>query len=116
MQVGNKIKGFRIEKGLTAIDMAERLGISEPTYRRYEANKTSPDLVMLTKIAEQLDKNFLDFLPSENFTQNNHNQTGGFSVVNLGTINSLSEKLIEQYEARLKDKDQLINLLKEQKK
>lgn len=115
MHVGNKIKGFRIEKGLTAIDMAERLGISEPTYRRYEANKTSPDLVMLTKIAEQLDKNFLDFLPTESLVGNSLYQKGGV-VVNLGTINSLSEKLIEQYEARLKDKDQLINLLKEQKK
>lgn len=33
---------------------------------------------------------------------------------NLGTINNLSEKLIEQYEIRLKEKDETITLLNNQ--
>ena len=40
--------------------------------------------------------------------QNNNEQKGGV-VVNLGTINNLSEKLIEQYEERIKDLKEIIN-------
>lgn len=108
MKVGQKIKGMRVEKGLTTITMAERLGISEPTYRRYEADKSFPDIIMIDKIAKVLDKNFMDILPSECFVQTNTEQKGGV-VVNLGTINNLSEKLIEQYEKQLIEKDKRID-------
>ena len=113
MLIGNKLKGFRVEKGFTTLTMAEKIGVSEPTYRRYETNKNSPDILMLDKIAKVLDKNFLDLLPSECF-QNNTKQKGGISVINLGTFNNLSEKLIEQYEIRLKEKDEIIKDLKKQ--
>ena len=112
MLIGNKLKGIRVEKGFTTLTMAEKIGVSEPTYRRYETDKSSPDILMLDKIAKVLDKNFLELLPSECF-QSNKNQLGGIAVSqNLGTINNLSEKLIEQYEIRLKEKDEIIKDLK----
>lgn len=112
MLIGNKLKGIRVEKGFTTLTMAEKTGVSEPTYRRYETDKSSPDILMLDKIAKVLDKNFLELLPSECF-QSNTNQLGGIAVSqNLGTINNLSEKLIEQYEIRLKEKDEIIKDLK----
>jgi len=112
MLIGNKLKGIRVEKGFTTLTMAEKIGVSEPTYRRYETDKSSPDILMLDKIAKVLDKNFLELLPSECF-QSNTNQLGGIAVSqNLGTINNLSEKLIEQYEIRLKEKDEIIKDLK----
>lgn len=111
MKIGNKIKSFRIEKRLTPETMAERLGISVPTYRRYENDTSFPDIIMVDKIAKTLNKNFTDLLPAECLVQNNNDQKGGV-VVNLGTINSLSEKLIEQYEERIKEKDAIINELK----
>lgn len=40
--------------------------------------------------------------------QNNNEQKGGV-VVSLCTINNLSEKLIEQYEERIKDLKEIIN-------
>ena len=40
--------------------------------------------------------------------QNNNEQKGGVVVI-LGTINNLSEKLIEQYEERIKDLKEIIN-------
>lgn len=43
----------------------------------------------------------------------NNNQQGGESN-NAYIINQLSEKLIEQFEQRLLDKDAIINLLKEE--
>lgn len=113
MNIGNKLKGYRVERGLTTAIVAERLGISEPTYRRYETDKSFPDINMLEKIAKVLEKSFLDLLPSECFVQNNNDQIGGV-VVNLGTINNLSEKLTEQYELRIKEKDELIKDLKEE--
>jgi len=113
MKVGNKIKGLRIEKGFSTDLMAEKLGISEQTYRKYESDKNSPDLNSLEKIAQTLDKNFLDLLP-ENILFTNNDQKGGLAVAqNLGTINQLSEKLIEQYDKRLEEKDAIIKELKE---
>lgn len=111
MEIGNKIKGFRVEKGLTTSFMAEKLGVSEPTYRRYETNKSFPDLIMVDKIAKALEKNFTDLLPQECLVQNNNDQKGGV-VVNLGTINNLSEKLIEQYEERIKELKYIISELR----
>lgn len=112
MKVGQKIRGLRVEKGFSTSFMADKLGISEPTYRRYETDKSFPDIVMVDKIAKILEKNFMDLLPTECFVQNNNGQKGGV-VVNLGTINHLSEKLIEQYEMRIKDRDEIIKDLKE---
>lgn len=105
MEIGRKLKSLRIEKGFEPIDMALKLNISETTWRRYESNKATPDVNMLEKIAKTLDKNFLDLLPAECLVQNNTDQKGGV-VVNLGTINNLSEKLIEQYEIRLKNTEE----------
>jgi transcriptional regulator with XRE-family HTH domain len=111
MKVGQKIRGLRVEKGFTTSYMADKLGISEPTYRRYETDKSFPDIGMVDKIAKILEKNFMDLLPTECFVQNNNSQKGGV-VVNLGTINHLSEKLIEQYEKRIEEKDEMIKELK----
>lgn len=114
MKVGNKIKGLRVEKGITTSIMAEKLGISEPTYRRYEADKSFPDIMMIDKIAKVLEKSFMDLLPNECLIQNNNDQKGGLAVTqNLGTINNLSEKLIEQFEKRIVEKDDSIKELKE---
>ncbi len=111
MKVGNKIKGLRIEKNFSTDFMAEKLGISEQTYRKYESDKNSPDLNLLEKIANTLEKNFIDLLP-ENILFNNNDQKGGLAVAqNLGTINNLSEKLIEQYEERIKElKETILDL------
>ena len=113
MKVGNRIKSLRIEKGYSTDFVADKLGISEQTYRKYESDKNSPDLNALEKIAQTLGKNFLDLLP-ENILFNNNEQKGGLAVTqNLGTINNLSEKLIDQYEKRINEKDDIIKKLKE---
>lgn len=111
MEIGKRIKGLRIEKGLEPHDMALKLAISETTYRRYERNETTPDINMLEKIAIVLDKKLVELLPIENITQNNTDQKGGVAVTqNLGTINQ-SEKLIGSLENQillLKEKDVLL--------
>ena len=44
MKIGNRLKALRTEKGFSATQVAEKLDISETTYRRYEADKTFPDI------------------------------------------------------------------------
>ncbi|WP_143882952.1 helix-turn-helix domain-containing protein [Chryseobacterium binzhouense] len=111
MKIGQKLKGMRIEKGLSTIEVAEKLDISESTYRRFENDKSFPDVFTLDKIAKIYDKTLTDILP-EGLTVINHNN-GEYSN-NAGYIVNqyLSEKVVEQYEARLKEKDEQIALLK----
>ena len=104
MKVGNRIKSLRIEKGYSTDFVADKLGISEQTYRKYESDKNSPDLNALEKIAQTLGKNFLDLLP-ENILFNNNEQKGGIELAYQSTINKQSEKLIEQFEKQLFEKD-----------
>lgn len=95
MLIGNKLRGLRVEKGFTISQMADRLEISEPTYRKFENDKTSPDLETINKIAQVLEKNFLELLPSECFQQN-YNQSGGIAyLLNHGTVNNSDKDHIE---------------------
>ncbi len=113
MNIGNRLKSLRIEKQFEPLDMAIKIGVSETTYRRYERNEACPDLNVLEKMAQALDKSIVELIPHEHLTQNNTFKKEGIAVAqNLGVINGLSEKLMEQYENRLKDKDLLILELK----
>jgi transcriptional regulator with XRE-family HTH domain len=118
MKIGSKIKGLRVEKGMTTTKMAELLGISDPTYRRYENDKSFPDIVMVDNIAKVLGIFFLDLLPDAIVFTNN-DQKGGIALAYQSTINQQNEKLVEQYEKRifekcehLKEKDEIIIELK----
>lgn len=111
MKIGNKIKGLRIENGLSIDQMAEKTGVSPQTYRKYESDKSSPDLNQLELIASIFNKTILDLLP-ENILFNNNDQKGGIALAYQSTINQQSEKLIEQYEKRIAEKDELICDLK----
>jgi transcriptional regulator with XRE-family HTH domain len=103
VKIGNKLRGLRNEKGLSSAQVASQLDISEVTYRRYENDKTFPDIFTLEKIAKIYDKHFTDLLPSEMVVINNNDQSGGNSS-NVLIINEyLSEKLIAQYEERIKE-------------
>ncbi len=122
MKIGSKIKGLRVEKGITTTTMAERLGISEPTYRRYENDKSFPDIAMVDNIAKVLEKSFLDLLP-DNIVFTNNDQKGGIALAYQSVINQQNDKLVEQCEKRifekgehLKEKDEVIIELKERLK
>lgn len=103
MKIGSKIKGLRVEKGMTTTTMAERLGISEPTYRRYENDKSFPDIAMVDNIAKVLEKNFMDLLP-DSIVFTNYDQKGGIALAYQSTINQQNDKLVEQCEKRIFEK------------
>lgn len=106
MKIGNKLKSLRVNKGYTSEFVAEKLDVSLITYRRYERNESVPDLNMLEKIARTYEIPITELLVDENIIFNK-GQNGGTSN-NALIINQLSEKLIEQYEIRLKEKEAII--------
>ena len=54
VQIGNRIRKFRIERGLSQKEMAKLTGIPYSTYSNYEHNNREPNLAQLSKIANIL--------------------------------------------------------------
>lgn len=52
--IGSRLREARIEKGITQEELAERMGISVPTIRHYEANRRTPGTDSLQRIADIL--------------------------------------------------------------
>jgi len=55
-RINHKLKGARVEKGLTQKDMAERIGISTYSYLMKENGKRDFTLTEMKKICEILNK------------------------------------------------------------
>lgn len=99
MAIGEKLKQARLNKSYTQDFMADMLNISQKTYSNFENNKTTPDFNQIEKIAKVLEISVLDFLTDEKVEFNYTNVNGG----NNGfVVNNHSDKLIEQYELRIK--------------
>ena len=108
MSLGEKLKQARLTKNFSQEYMAEVLQISQKTYSNFENNKTKPDFCQIEEISKVLETSILEFLSSENmsFYHNNSGVNNGF------VINNLSEKLIEQYELRIKKLEEETKYLK----
>ena len=52
--IGNNIKYFRKESGMTQDELAEELNVTRQALSNWERGKTEPDIETLTKIAEIL--------------------------------------------------------------
>lgn len=115
MTLGTKIRRFRQDKGISQLELAELLDVAQKTVSNFEADKTAPDIGMIGKMSKVLDREITDFLLDESKSYINNEQKGGMAFQYIGsidTLNVISDKLIEQYEARLKEKDELIGFLK----
>lgn len=99
VSLGEKLKQARLNKNISQEYMAEALDISQKTYSNFENNKTIPNFSQIEKIAEMLEVSILDFANNDKVCFSNNTISGG----NNGyVINNLPEKLIEQYELRIK--------------
>ena len=54
MEFSERLKKLRKEAGLTQVDVAEKLGISQPAYASWERGKKKPTQENLIKIAQIL--------------------------------------------------------------
>lgn len=55
MGLGNRLKKLRQERGLSQLELAKQLQISNVTLSRYETNKRSPDYETLYALADFFD-------------------------------------------------------------
>lgn len=106
--IGTLIKKIRESKGYSQEYIADEINISQSAYSDLENNKTKLDLVRLQKIANVLQVNLTSIL----------NGINALDLVNKSfefhpnSSHYFFKQLIVQYEKRLKEKDEIIELLK----
>lgn len=71
MLVGDNIKRFRKERGITQKKLGELCGIAEPNIRKYESGKQNPKLETIEKIASALGVTAFDLMGIEYFDLKN---------------------------------------------
>lgn len=108
MKLHERIKSIREEKKLSQESVAYELGMSQSQYSRRESGEVNflADEIMI--ISKALDTKIAELYGEETTIFNNHHQKGG----NFGYYITIPELLIEQYEKRLKEKDEIIQMLK----
>jgi len=111
MKLHERIKTIREEKRISQEAIAYKLGMSQSQYSRRENGEVKFLADEIIQLSSALDSKISDLYGEETTTLNNHNQKGG----NFGYYVMIPEKLIEQYEKRLQEKDEMIALLKKNK-
>ena len=108
MTLGEKLKKTRLMKNFTQEYLADMLNVSQKTYSNFENNKTTPDFPQMEEISKILEVSVLDFLSGDNMTINNTNgDHSGFIYQN-----QIPEKLIQQYESRISELKEIIEILR----
>ncbi len=106
-----RIKSVRKQKGYSHEYIAQELDISQAAYSKLEKNETKLTVERLYQLAEILETPINEFLNTNTdkiINQDLRDQSMGY-IENLYQENKeKTEKIIELYEARLQDKDQLI--------
>lgn len=101
--IGKKLKNLRTHKFMSQEQLADELHISQSAYARMESGQSNSWVNYMEPLCA-----FFEIEPQELLMRN-------YSAVNKkNNIPEISEKLIEQYELRLQEKDEMIVLLKAQ--
>ena len=124
--IGKKVKSLREKKGLTRKEVAEHLCISQSAYARMERGEGNSWALHLDKLSNIFEVSLIELLNELISTDgliSNPKIKGDYTQnynYNGYVINQLSEKLVDQYEARLaqyeaiiKEKDRIIEELRE---
>lgn len=112
--LGLKIKKIRELKNYKQDYMAERLGISQSNYSRYENLETQVSDAMLQQIAEVFElapeqiQGFDEKVIFSNNTLHDHSNLSYCSTINQYVIDSKIEKLYEEQIALLKKQVELL--------
>ena len=64
-EIGMKIRSERRRRGLTLAQLARKVGISSITLQRIEVGKSSPSVILLSEIANAVNKSIFCFLEEE---------------------------------------------------
>lgn len=101
--VGNKLKTLRKNKKMSQEEVADYLHISQSAYARMESGESNSWVNYILKISKIYEIN-----PDELLRIDGNRE--------FSSENFLSEKVIEQYEERIKDLKKVIKDLKERKR
>jgi transcriptional regulator with XRE-family HTH domain len=108
--IGAKLFDLRKQKNWSQEQTADYLKISRSAYQRIETGEGFSWASNLENICEVFEIQPEELLKQETLVIN-HNQQGGGGYIQI--VNQLSEKLVEQFELRIKEKDEIIAILKE---
>lgn len=104
--IGKQIREIRKNKGMSQEELADLLNISQSAYQRIENGETNSWASHLKRLTEVLEFKPEDLFSEENNNFNNKEQTSGLAFQNIGSINtidSIFDKLIEQYEKQIEE-------------
>lgn len=108
MKLHEKVKSLREERKLSQEFLAHELNLDQSQYSRREKGDIQFVPEEISKLSKLLETSITNLFGEETIVFNNNDQKGG----NFGQYITTSEKLIEQYELRLREKDEMIALLK----
>ena len=113
MSVGSKIRKLRIQNKLSQPELASKLNISQTALSEIESGKTKKvDFLLMDKVCNVFGVNF-DYLEDKKVFKIKNNT--GVAVGDNAIVNTISEKLIQQYEERIKELKETIAELKAKK-
>lgn len=104
MQIHEKIKSIREDKKMSQSFIAFELGLDQSQYSRRENGEIDFTAKELLTLSRKLEIPVSKLYDEETTVFNNIDQKGG----NFGQYVSISEKLIEQYDLLLLEKDKRI--------
>ena len=107
--VGTKLKKLRKQKGWSQELVADKLHLSQSSYARMESGESQSWASHLNAICNIYEISPEDLLKCDSMIVGNIGTNNGVGYAEV--VNQLSEKLIEQYETRLKEKDERIKEL-----
>lgn len=105
MSIGSKVRKYREVKGISQEDLAFRIDVAQTTISSIESDKSIPNSILLHRIARELDVDINEILEEGKTNINTVEKNEGVINVdtNIGTLTMLSERLIEQYDERIKE-------------
>lgn len=117
MSLGTKLHKLRQEKKLSQTQVALELDVSQTAYGKWESDQMKPGIDNLLRIANFYETDIYDLLEDKEGNNNFSNSYDNSSVSNeISTTNYyVSEKLIEQYEIRLKEKEEFYTTILKEK-
>ena len=114
MSVGTKIYKLMKQKSVSQETLASNLGVSQKAIHDIISGKTQKiDFLFMHKLCDFFDVDFNFFIENPKLKQINKDSSTGY-LADSQNFN-LSEKLIEQYEERIKELKETIAELKSKK-
>jgi len=104
-EIGKKIQIAREEKGITQIELAKILGITQAALSNYELGKRRVYFHQIELIAEHLEKPISYFLDDESWLEDDEN------IINDEMLDLLTSKVKQLNRQEFSELDQFIDFL-----